>query len=552
MIRVAIKNVGKTRIHKGSGVSLPPPFHLLDIPPGGSVVSVCTAEQMEEQWPYRSGFRVSDLLRQLAQSGQITFDVHPVEGFAKQEKAIQDEVPVTGRHVSDFDDTQGFVEEPTEGLMAQGQGEDMSIHDEDGLPELVDPLYSVPQEKKKKSAKRARSQDLPSEVQDAVRERFAAEAKSQRNGSGIDLPDHSVEPVFVQKKDDPRKDKFDSAVKMAFIGAGQGGGRIAESFYNLGYRKVCAINTTNQDLVALDIPNQLVIGNDRGGAGKDPEQGRLAAKESFEDIMDLLMRSWGEDVETMFACVGLGGGSGTGSWPVVLRAMIEYAESTNIEKPITQHLGLIMTMPKRSEGSRVQRNALVALEQAIELVEAKKISSLIIVDNAKIHDLYPGLSVKKFWKVANQNFAAILHTFNLLAAKDSSYNTFDKQDLRSVIRNGMMIFGMARVHEWDSKEDVSVAVRQNLMGSLLADGFDLAKANMAGAIVVAHDDVLEEIPMEHIDYAFNSLGRSLGNEGVTLHSGIYEGNQPGMRVFTIVSGLERPQSRLEELERLST
>jgi hypothetical protein len=131
-------------------------------------------------------------------------------------------------------------------------------------------------------------------------------------------------------------------------------------------------------------------------------------------------------------------------------------------------------------------------------------------------------------------------------------NTFDKQDFKSVIRNGIMIFGMARVEEWEGKEDISQAVRQNLTGSLLADGFDLSKANMAGAIVVAHDDVLEEVPMENIDYAFNSLSRALGNDGITLHSGIYEWNKPGMMVFTIVSGLQPPQSRFDELTKLST
>jgi hypothetical protein len=95
-------------------------------------------------------------------------------------------------------------------------------------------------------------------------------------------------------------------------------------------------------------------------------------------------------------------------------------------------------------------------------------------------------------------------------------------------------------------------VRKNLAGTLLAEGVDLSTADIAGAIIVAHDSILEEIPMENIDYAFNSLGRALGNEGITLHSGIYEGKQPGMRVFTIVSGLEPPQGRLEELEKLAT
>jgi hypothetical protein len=114
-----------------------------------------------------------------------------------------------------------------------------------------------------------------------------------------------------------------------------------------------------------------------------------------------------------------------------------------------------------------------------------------------------------------------------------------------------MIFGRTRVPHWRGKEDISQAVRQNLKGSLLADGFDLSKADMAGAVVVAHDDVFNEIPMENIDYAFNSLGRVLGNEGITLHNGIYEGKQKGMQVFTIVSGLQPPQSRLDELENLS-
>jgi cell division protein FtsZ len=373
----------------------------------------------------------------------------------------------------------------------------------------------------------------------------------QPSSTGIDIPDTGLDS-YRGKKKDAKKDAFESAVQMAFVGAGQGGGRIAQAFYDMGYRRVCAVNTTQQDLSSLTITDQLIIGKNRGGAGKDPEQGKLAAKESYEEIMDLLMRSWGDGVEQMFVCVGAGGGSGTGSWPVLVKAMREFGDSTNIEKPVEKHLGIIMTMPKRSEGSRVQQNALIALKQAVELVEANKISTLIIVDNAKIHDLYPGLPVKKFWTVANQNFAAILHTFNLLAAKDSQYNSFDKQDFKSVIRNGIMIFGMARVEEWEGKEDISQAVRQNLTGSLLADGFDLSKANMAGAIVVAHDDVLEEVPMENIDYAFNSLNRALGNDGITLHSGIYEWNKPGMMVFTIVSGLQPPQSRFDELTKLST
>lgn len=431
-----------------------------------------------------------------------------------------------------------------------------------------DPLYNelpkVPYEDS--PARAAKKRKTTREAAEAAaaqgqEEGEAAPRESASGGAGVDIPDMDEdflpEPMEPGERSGEVTDEFAggetrSAIKMSFIGAGQGGGRIAQAFYDLGYRRVCAVNTTNQDLETLDLPNKLVIGNDRGGAGKDPEEGKLAAQESYEDIMDLMMRSWGEGTEHVYICVGGGGGSGTGSWPVLLDIAREYAKSTNIEKPFGKHLGVIMSLPKRSEGSRVQRNAKIAIDDALKKLERGLISSLVIVDNAKIHELYPGLPVKKFWKVANTNFAAVLHTFNLLAAQDSEYNTFDRADFRSVVQNGLMVFGMTRVKEWRGKEDISKAVRQNLKGTLLADGFELDKADMAGAIVLAHDEILSEIPMENIDYAFNSLGRALGNEGITLHNGIYESKgRVSMRVFTIISGLEPPESRLEELEQLT-
>lgn len=427
---------------------------------------------------------------------------------------------------------------------------------DDGGDPLYDELPEVPHhESPAKAAKTVPANKDAAAI--AMRKRFEGApiegAAPDPLADDEDVPDYGVEyalpsgPAVIE--DEFAGGNSQSALKMAFMGAGQGGGRIAQAFYDMGYRRVAVCNTTSQDMESLSIPSRLVIGNDRGGAGKDPEEGKLAAQESYEDLMDQMMRSFGEGVEHIYICVGGGGGSGTGSWPILLNAAREYAKSTNVEKPFYKHLGVIMSLPKRSEGSRVQRNAHIAITEALKKLENGQIASLIIVDNAKIHELYPGLAVKKFWQTANRNFAGVLHTFNLLAAKDSEYNTFDRADFRSVVQNGLMVFGMTRVDRWQGKEDISKAVRQNLKGTLLADGFDLSKADMAGAIVLAHDQILSEIPMENIDYAFNSLGRALGNEAITLHNGIYESKgRVSMRVFTIISGLEAPQSRLSELE----
>ena len=68
--------------------------------------------------------------------------------------------------------------------------------------------------------------------------------------------------------------------------------------------------------------------------------------------MDLLNRSWGEGVQQMFVCIGGGGGYGSGAWQVIVKAMKEYGELTNSEKPITKDVGVFMTTHQRSEGSR--------------------------------------------------------------------------------------------------------------------------------------------------------------------------------------------------------
>ena len=99
--------------------------------------------------------------------------------------------------------------------------------------------------------------------------------------------------------------------KFAFVGAGQGGSRIAESFHKLGYRKLSAINTAQQDLNTIRLENKLCIGD--GGAGKDPTVAEALYATKKEDVLDFMYDSFGEDVDRIFICAGAGGGSGSGS-----------------------------------------------------------------------------------------------------------------------------------------------------------------------------------------------------------------------------------------------
>ena len=66
---------------------------------------------------------------------------------------------------------------------------------------------------------------------------------TEYNDLGFDLGLPDIPMPEPQEPKEEIKDKVDVAFKFAFIGAGQGGGRLAETFFELGYRRVCAINT---------------------------------------------------------------------------------------------------------------------------------------------------------------------------------------------------------------------------------------------------------------------------------------------------------------------
>eukprot|EP00775_Hariotina_reticulata_P002905 gene2905-3193_t len=103
------------------------------------------------------------------------------------------------------------------------------------------------------------------------------------------------------------------------IGCGGGGGNAIARMISTGLQNVqfWAINTDKQALDSNICPNKLQIGTalTRGlGTGGKPSLGEQAAQESAEDLGCVVA---GADM--LFITAGMGGGTGTGSAPVVAR-----------------------------------------------------------------------------------------------------------------------------------------------------------------------------------------------------------------------------------------
>ena len=362
-------------------------------------------------------------------------------------------------------------------------------------------------------------------------------------GIDISLPDIPMpEPVKEEKK--IVNDEVETAFKFCFIGSGQGGGRIAETFHGLGYRKVCAINTAKQDLNTIKLDNKLCIGD--GGAGKDPDVAGEVFASKKEDVVDFMRYSFGDDFDRIFVCVGAGGGTGAGTLEPLVESALEVQETLGVKN---NKVGAIVALPKNSEGKRVNANSFKTLDTAYKLVESGAVSPLIIVDNEKISKLYPGLVVSSFWQTANRSMAGLFHLFNLTAAKDSTYSAFDSQDYGSILDSGLMVFGASPVKDWKDPISISRSVRDNLKGNILSGGIDLSTGSCAGVVIVGGKEALDNVPQSNLDQAYAQISRIL-KPNSTVHRGIYSGDKEGMTVYSCIGGLGKPEEKLEELAKL--
>jgi cell division GTPase FtsZ len=368
----------------------------------------------------------------------------------------------------------------------------------------------------------------------------------------LDTPSDNVEEL---------QDESGGCRTYAFIGSGQGGGRLVESLYKLGYKKALVCNTAPQDLKGLSfIPEDQKIQLDAGteGAGKNMRAGESAASKGQHRIYEAMRRKFGK-VDHIFICVGSGGGSGGGSSLVLLETAKKYMayigedSKGQVIENTDQKVGFIVTLPTNGECASpgVATNAKFVVEKLADYANKRLLSPLIIVDNDKIKKLYPQVTGKEYWNSVNGTVAGLFHTFNLFPRKETNYTVFDSADYGSIMESGgCMIFGLTSVKDYSKADSISLSLRTNLEKTLLADGFDLRTATHAAAVVLGGSPIFEQVPglMNSIEEGFDALAVLTGD--ALVHRGVYEDDKSiRLMVYTMVGGLAAPEKRINQIAR---
>ncbi|GGH27428.1 cell division protein FtsZ [Alsobacter metallidurans] len=157
--------------------------------------------------------------------------------------------------------------------------------------------------------------------------------------------------------------------RITVFGVGGAGGNAVNNMIELGLQG-CEFVVGNTDAQALTMSKadrviQMGIQVTEGlGAGSQPEVGRAAAEEVIDEIRDQL-----SGAHMVFVTAGMGGGTGTGSAPVVARAARDMGILT---------VGVV-TKPFQFEGARRMRLA----ESGINELQ-KAVDTLIVIPNQNL------------------------------------------------------------------------------------------------------------------------------------------------------------------------
>jgi cell division protein FtsZ len=250
-------------------------------------------------------------------------------------------------------------------------------------------------------------------------------------------------------------------LRIVVMGCGGGGGNTISRLSRIGISgaELAACNTDAQDLKKIeDNITKILIGAKltRGlGAGGFPEMGMKAAEASRNDIGQYM-----QGAHLVFLCAGMGGGTGTGSAPVV----------AEVAKEAGAIVVAIVTYPFKLERARIAK-----AQEGIQRLR-KAADTVIVVDNNKLVEYVPNLPIDKSFLIADEIVARAVKGITE-TIKEPSLINLDFADIRSVLGGGKV--SVIGIGDGEGPDKVDVGVRNTLEHPLLDVDYKGAK----GAII---------------------------------------------------------------------
>ena len=338
---------------------------------------------------------------------------------------------------------------------------------------------------------------------------------TKTKGRGSKKMDFVVDNALKKEQTDFEPlDIHQATIKV--IGAGGAGNNMVNWLYQKGVKgaEIIACNTDQQHLSVTEADRKFLIGREttRGlGCGGFPEKGAEAAHEQLNEVKDAL-----KGADMVFVCAGMGGGTGTGSAPIIAE--------------VARDLGSIVigtvTMPFKIERARVDK-AEFGLQQLRQVSD-----TVIVIDNNRLVQIAGNLPIRQAFAVANELISTMIKGIVETIALPSLVN-LDYADVKAIMTNG----GVAAIGVGAS--DTNSRVEEAVKGALSNPLLDINYEGATGALI--HVCGGPDLTLDEINKIGELVTESLDEDAnVIWGARVTEDMKGKLTVMTIVTGVKSP------------
>ncbi len=311
-------------------------------------------------------------------------------------------------------------------------------------------------------------------------------------------------------------DNMEYGVNIKVIGIGGGGNNAVNRMIASDLKGVefIAVNTDKQALRKSVAERQLVIGEkltNGFGAGSNPDIGKRAADEAYNDIKKLL-----SGADMVFITAGMGGGTGTGATPIVAKAARELDILT---------VGVVTT-PFAFEGKK----RMVQAEEGIREI-AEYVDSLVVIPNERLKLVSDArITLANAFSEADDVLRRGVQSISDLINVPSFIN-IDFADVTSVLTNsGVAYMGMGKA---SGKDKAQVAASMAIESPLLETSIKGAKG------VIISISASPDIGLEDVDLAATMVRNECNPDASIIFGvGFDEALEDEMRITIIAANFD--------------
>jgi cell division protein FtsZ len=313
------------------------------------------------------------------------------------------------------------------------------------------------------------------------------------------------------------EDDFVGQPRIVIVGCGGAGNNTVNRIHHMGVSgaETIAINTDKQHLDMIQADKRILIGKSltKGlGAVGYPDVGKRAAEMARPTLEAVL-----ESADLVFITAGMGGGTGTGSAPVV--ASIAKEQGAIV-------VGMV------SYPFQVEKARLIRAEEGLEAL-ASASDSVIVLDNNRLKNFVPNLPLGQAFSVMDQLIGETVKGISETITEPSLIN-IDYADVRAIMSKG----GVAVMLVGESKQQnkAESVVRECLSNPML----DIDYRGATGSLI--HITGGTDLTLQDAEEVATSLTYELDPHADVIWGARVRNDMEGkIRVLAIMTGVKSAQ-----------